>query len=206
VLPNDDGGSVGQKTGLPQERYQFHFPSGQFMDREDRQINLVEYLNGKMGELKDYFKPEFAKGLVSKGGEKVEINYPDSSAGKYIALYGFEDLFETLPDTIEKILITNKSKEQIALDVPDSLGRFKNLDALLLTNIVRTLPESISNLKKLKFLSLNNNKNLESLPEGIADIPKLAFVNLVGSNPNVKIPDRLKEKMSEEMPGFWHVD
>jgi hypothetical protein len=34
----------------------------------------------------------------------------------------------------------------------------------------------------------------------------LAFVNLVGSNPNVKIPDRLKEKMSEEMPGFWHVD
>ena len=206
VLPNDDGGSVGQKTGLPQERYQFHFPSGQFMDREDRQINLVEYLNGKMGELKDFFKPEFAKGLVSKGGEKVEINYPDSSAGKYIALYGFEDLFETLPDTIEKILISNKSKEQIALDVPDSLGRFKNLDALLLTNIVRTLPESISNLKKLKFLSLNNNKNLESLPEGIADIPKLAFVNLVGSNPNVKIPDRLKEKMSEEMPGFWHVD
>ncbi len=105
VLPNDDGGSVGQKTGLPQERYQFHFPSGQFMDREDRQINLVEYLNGKMSELKEYFKPEFAKGLVSKGGDKVEINYPDSSAGKFIALYGFEDLFETLPETIEKLLI-----------------------------------------------------------------------------------------------------
>ncbi|MEY4572291.1 MAG: hypothetical protein RLZ10_1517 [Bacteroidota bacterium] len=206
VLPNDDGGKVGQRTGLPQERYQFHFPSGQFMDREDRQINLVEYLNGKMSELKEYFKPEFAKGLVSKGGDKVEINYPDSSAGKFIALYGFEDLFETLPETIEKLLITNKSKEEIALDVPESLGRFTNLDGLLLNNIIRSLPESISNLQKLKFLSLNNNKNLESLPEGMADLPKLAFVNLVGSNPNVQIPDRLKEKMTEEMPGFWHVD
>ncbi len=28
----------------------------------DRQINLVEYLNGPMSELKDFFKPEFAKG------------------------------------------------------------------------------------------------------------------------------------------------
>jgi hypothetical protein len=96
VLPNDDGGSVGQKTGLPQERYQFHFPSGQFMDRDDRQINLVEYLNGKMAELKDYFKPEFAKGLVTKGGNKVEINYPESSSGKFIALYGFDDSLMSL--------------------------------------------------------------------------------------------------------------
>ena len=54
VLPNDDKGEVGKKTGLPKERYQFHFPSSQFMTREDRQINLVEYLNGPMRELKEF--------------------------------------------------------------------------------------------------------------------------------------------------------
>ena len=77
VLPNDDQGQVGKRTGLPKERYQFHFPSSQFMDRVDRQINLVEYLNGPMKELKGFFKDEFAKGLVTKGGDKVEINYPE---------------------------------------------------------------------------------------------------------------------------------
>jgi hypothetical protein len=30
---------------------------------------LVKYLNGPMSELKDFFKPEFAKGLTV-GGEK----------------------------------------------------------------------------------------------------------------------------------------
>jgi hypothetical protein len=206
VLPNDDKGQRGKKSGLPVERFQFHFPSSQFMDRHDRQINLVEYLNGPMSELKEFFKPEFAKGLVSKGGNKVEINYPDSSAGKFVALYGFDDLFDSLPKTINQLMITNKSKEDIALDVPESLGQFEDLDALLLQNIVRSLPESIGNLKKIKFLSLNNNKNLEGLPESIADLPNLAFVNLAGTNPNVNIPDRLREKMTEESNGFWHVD
>jgi hypothetical protein len=206
VLPNDDKGQRGKKSGLPVERFQFHFPSSQFMDRHDRQINLVEYLNGPMSELKEFFKPEFAKGLVSKGGNKVEINYPDSSAGKFVALYGFDDLFDSLPKTINQLMITNKSKEDIALDVPESLGQFEDLDALLLQNIVRSLPESIGNLKKIKFLSLNNNKNLEGLPESIADLPNLAFVNLAGTNPNINIPDRLREKMTEESNGFWHVD
>ncbi len=73
VLPNDDNGKVGKRTGLPKERYQFHFPSSQFMDRLDRHVNLTELLNGPMIELKESFKPEFAKGLVTKGGDKVEI-------------------------------------------------------------------------------------------------------------------------------------
>lgn len=206
VFPNDDKGLVGKKTGLPQERFQFHFPSNQFMDRHDRQINLVEYLNGPMSELKDFFKPEFAKGLVTKGGNKVEINYPDSSAGKFVALYGFDELFDSLPENIEHLLINNKSKEEIALTVPESLGRFKDLQALLLQNIAKTLPESIGQLQNLNFLALPSNKSLQSLPESIADIPGLAFINLKDSNPGVKIPERLKEKLSDEGSGFYYVN
>ena len=205
VLPNDDKGEVGKKTGLPKERYQFHFPSSQFMTREDRQINLVEYLNGPMRELKEFFKHEFAKGLVNKGGNKVEINYPDSSAGKFVALYGFDDLFETLPDSIEHLMITNKSKENIALDVPSTIGRFKNLQALLLQNIVKTLPEEIGELSNLTFVAFNNNPELRTIPESLANLSKLTFINLAGS-PNVELPEVLKERLVDEGNGFWYVN
>lgn len=205
IFPNDDKGQVGQKTGLPVERYQFHFPSGQYMDRHDRQINLVEYLNGPMSELKEFFKGEFAKGLVTKGGDKVDISYPDSSAGKFVALYGFDELFESLPDTIEHLLINNKSNEDISFDIPNSLGRFTSLQALLLQNIVKSLPESIGNLKNLNFLALPGNKKLKSLPASIAKLESLAFINLKDSNPNVEIPPQLREKLSEEGNGFYYV-
>jgi len=205
VFPNDDKGQVGKKTGLPVERYQFHFPSSQFMDRADRQINLVERLNGDMSELKDVFKHEFAKGLVTKGGDKVEINYPDSSAGKFIALYGFNELFETLPTDIRQLLIVNKSKEDIALDVPESIGRFTNLDSLLLQNCVKSVPESIGNLKNLNFLALNHNKHLKKIPKSIAKLENLSFMNLDGS-PNVEIPEEVASRMTDEGRGFYYVN
>ena len=205
IFPNDDKGLVGKKTGLPQERFQFHFPSNQYMDRHDRQVNLVEYLNGPMSDLKDFFKPEFAKGLVNKGGNKVEINYPDSSAGKFVALYGFDELFESLPVNIEHLLINNKSKEDIALDVPESLGRFTSLEALLLQNIVKSLPESIGNLTKLNFLALPDNKHLDSLPSSIKDLQSLEFINLKNSNPNIQIPEDLMARLSHEGNGFYYA-
>jgi Leucine-rich repeat (LRR) protein len=175
------------------------------MDRDDRHVNLTELLNGPMNELKESFKPEFAKGLVTKGGDKVEINYPNDSAGKFVALYGFDELFESMPKTIQHLLINNKSKENIAIDVPESLGQFTNLQALMLQNIVRTLPESIGNLKGLNFLALPSNSNLQSLPASIVNLENLAFINLKDSNPNIEIPDVLKEKLSDEGGGFYYV-
>jgi len=162
IFPNDDKGEVGGKTGLPKERYQFHFPSNQYMDRNDRSINLVEMLSGKMSELKDFFKPEFAKGLTSNTGEKVEVNYPESAAGKFIALYGFDELFTSLPENIERLFVSNKSKENIALIVPSTITRFKNLSVLLFQNIVKELPENLGELSKLTIISLPDNKDLVS--------------------------------------------
>lgn len=205
IFPNDDKGQVGKKTGLPMERYQFHFPSSQFMDRHDRQINLVEMLNGNMSELKEYFKDEFAKGLVQKGDNKVEIIYPESSAGKFVALYGFDELFNSLPNNIEHLLINNNSKENISLDVPESIGRFKSLQALLLQNIVKSLPESVGELTELNFLALPDNKELKSLPGSLSKLNNLTFLTLRGTNPNIKIPEEFSEKLTEEGNGFYYV-
>ena len=205
VLPNTST-EYGKKTGLPKERYQFHFQSNQYMDRRDRGINLVEFLNGKGADLKEYFKPQFATNLATGGGDIVEINYPDSASGKFIALYGFNELFDSLPDTITKLLITNKSQERIALEVPASIGRFKNLEALMLNNIAKTLPDTVCQLKKLNFLALPSNKDLQSLPECIKELPELAFINLKDVNPNIKIPPGLKDRLEDEGMGFYYLN
>lgn len=196
ILANDDKGSVGKRTGLPQERFQFHFPSSQFMDRADHRIDLIQYLNGSMSELKEYFKPEFAKGMTTSGGKKVEIEYPNSSAAKFIALYGFDEFFASLPDDITNLLFNNKSSETIALDVPSTLGRFKNLEALLLMNCVKSLPNEIGQLTNLSFLALPDNPKLSSLPESVIQLPNLMFVNLKGSKPNLS--QSFTEKFGEE--------
>lgn len=196
ILANDDNGKVGKRTGLPQERFQFHFPSNQFMDRLDSRIDLINYLNGNMSELKEYFKPEFAKGMTTSGGKKVEIEYPNSSAAKFIALYGFDEFFASLPDDITNLLFNNKSNEKISLDVPPTLGRFKNLEALLLMNCVKSLPNEIGQLTNLSFLALPENPSLAALPDSIVNLPNLMFVNLKGSKPKLSQP--FLDKFGEE--------
>ena len=199
VIPNSPRkftGSMdlGEKSGLPAYRIQFHFPSNQFMTPDDRNIDLVEFLNQQEPGLKEYFKPEFMSGLASKGGTKVSVNYPSDSASKFIALYGFEEFFDTLPENIQRLEFTKKGGDSFDLDIPESIGKFKDLSALHLVGCVSRLPQSICNLKKLQFLSLPDNPNLEELPSCLADISALTVINVKGSNPKTSINEALKEK------------
>jgi len=200
ILANDDKGSVGGRTGLPQERYQFHFPSNQYMDRLDKSINLVDFLNNNGQELKEYFKPEFASGLVT-GTDKVDIQYPNSSAGKYIALYGFEELIQNLPDTISEFGFTNKSNDQIYLDIPPSIGKFKNLTMLQLDGVVKTLPDEIGNLTMLFMLVLSNNPKLKSLPSSISKLKNIVVMNLMGCDSNLfkTLPKEFQDEFDSEV-------
>jgi hypothetical protein len=199
LLPNDDSGGVGARTGLPTERLQFSFPDNQFKDRSNKDIDLVNFLNGKGSELKEYFKPEFAKGLTTPNGKKVEIDYPGGSASKFVGLYGFDEFFGSLPKNITQFLFNNKSDTPLDLNIPDSIGQFTNLESLLLQNCVKTLPDSMSNLKKLNFLSLIDNKSLKSLPDSLVDLPELSIVFLKGTD--VKLSDKFLSHFSEYIPG-----
>lgn len=200
---------VTEKTGLPSERYQFHFPSGQFMDINDRQIELVDFLNGPGEEMKEYFRPEFLKGLATGSkGDKITVNYPNDASSQYIALYGFDEFFENLPENITRLEFSandrgrGDNKFSGGMPIPDSLGKFKNLDAIHLQNIVSSLPSSIGNLGNLIFLSLPDNKNLKELPKEIANLPNLSVINLKGSNPNIKIPDEILKKAEDPTSGL----
>ena len=201
ILPNESS-DLGQVSGLPVERYQFHFPDQQFMDRHDVQQNLVDLLNGKLKELKDYFKPEFAKGLVAKGEKKVNIQIPEGAAGKFIALYGAEEIFDNLPDDIVSMIIENK-KTNATIKIPPSISRFQNLETLMLDNVIDSLPDEVSYCKSLNFLSLPNNKALKSLPDSIGTMDNLSFVNISGCDPSLSIPESIADKFDDIGNGLY---
>jgi hypothetical protein len=195
---------VASETGLPKERYQFHFPSNQFMDKDDRSIDLVKYLNGPMSELKDFFKPEFAKGLTV-GGEKLVIDsFSHGAVGKFIGLYGLDDLIDNLPSTLKEFQIQNRDKNDVTINIPESIGRFKDLNMVLFDNCIENIPSSICTLPKLRFLALINNQKLTEIPECIADLPNLYFLNLKGS-PNVKVPQSILDKGTDMGGGMWDL-
>lgn len=201
VLPNQCD-KFGKKTGLPSVRYQFHFQTNQFMDANDKQIALVDFLEDSMRELKDFFKPEFAAGLVENGGEELSIDdFENGSVGKYIRLYGLDDLFDTLPDTLTKIHVKN-TRADVSLSLPTSITRFKNLTSIYFRNCLAEIPEEICSLENLVFIALEGNKNLKHIPEKIIDLPKLLFLNLKDCS-NLTLTDYFKSRSVEFGPDLW---
>lgn len=196
VIPNtptsfkSSGPETGEKSGLPAKRYQFHFPDSQFMDPDDRQIDLVKFLNDNP-ELKEVFKPEFMAGLTNKNGTEIAIKYPNDSSSKYIALYGFDDLFKNLPKNLESLVFENTGNNTFNIEIPKEIGNFQNLIALHLEGIVGKLPKEVGNLKNLQYFSLPNNPDLTEIPKEIANLKDLELINLRKS-PNVKVPDEIE--------------
>ena len=181
---------VGDLSGLPANRYQFHFQDKQFMDADDRQIDLVAFLKDNP-DLKDYFKPEMMENILQGVDKnKATVDYPRDPASKFMALYGTEEFINSLPKTISRLEIIAKGGE-LKFKFPSTLGELTNLTAIHLVGCVVSLPDSICNLQKLQFLSLPDNPELQKLPDCIADLPRLSIINLKGSNRDA-LPESLQ--------------
>jgi hypothetical protein len=201
VIYDPKNPKISPETGLPVERYQFHFESNQFMDKDDGRIDLVSYLNNEMSELKNLFKPYFASALATsnKGntGSVFEVTDLKSGAvGKFISLYGLNELIENLPDDLEEFKIMNKDKNNILINIPESIGRFKNIRRLFLENCIDRVPDAVCELKNLRFISFTNNDKLRTVPECIADLPNILFLNLKDCK-NITVPEKIIQKSSE---------
>ena len=206
ILPNSWEGNRGQKTNLPAQRYQFHFPSNQFMDPADSQQNLTQLLNGPMKDLKEYFKPEFAKGLIVGDKKLVIDSFEHGVVGKYIGLYGLDDLIENLPPTLTEIQIANKDKKSdIIIQVPETISKFKNLQMIMFDNCIEKLPDTVCELKELRFIATVNCPKMKTVPACIADLPNLLFLNLRGSD-NIKVPDSIKQNFGDCGSGMWEAN
>jgi hypothetical protein len=203
VIPNSPtpfkgfGKEVGDISGLPANRYQFHFQDKQFMDADDRQIDLVEFLK-KNEDLKTYFKPEMMENILQGVDKnKATVDYPRDPASKFMVLYGTEEFISSLPKTISRLEIIAKGGE-LKFKFPSTLGELTNLTAIHLVGCVLSLPDSICNLQKLQFLSLPDNSELQRLPDCISELPRLSIINLKGSNKDA-LPESL-QNISDDSP------
>ena len=204
IIKNEDT-KFGSKSKLPATRYQFHFPSNQFQDASNRGIDVIEFLNGPAAELKEFFKPEFAKGLTTKG-DRLEIDsFTSGIVGKFVGLYGLDDLFESIPETITVFSIQNKENNNLIINIPAAISRFQNLETLLLRNCIASIPDSVCEIKSLNFISLLNNPKLKTVPACLAELPNLVFINLKGST-NVVVPELIKEKGTQMGELMWDFE
>jgi hypothetical protein len=163
----------------PARHVQFHFESNQYKDSNDREIELGNFLNENPG-LKEYFKEMFKKFLKTSSSDVVSVNYPNDTTSKYIAIYGFEDFFTSLPDTLKMIDISGPRNSTIGFKLPD-MSRFKQLETLHIESFLSELPESIGELTNLEVFATPNSKNLKGLPESIVKLKNLDVINVLGS-------------------------
>ena len=71
---------------------------------------------------------------------------------KYIAIYGFDEFFESLPESLERldVEISNSRSSQgagqksPAFRLPDDISRFKQLEMLHIEGMLSELPDDIS--------------------------------------------------------------
>jgi hypothetical protein len=156
-------------------------------------------------KLKDEFKPKFARSIVSKGNALNISEFDSGPIAKFIKLYGLEDLFKNLPETLQSIQIINTKDPNMIIEVPEDIARFKNLNMIVFNNCIDRLPDSICELNELTFLGCINNKQLTTIPECIVNLPKITFLNLRGSV-NVEVPQSIQDIGVEMGDGLWDID
>lgn len=201
ILPKEDV-SYGEKTGLPANRYQFSFETNNFMDKDDRPVDVQQLLNGPMKELKPLFRKEFGKSLMVGSSNEFSVKgFKHGAVGMFISLYGFDEIFEALPDSVTEIYIQGERGEDLNLELPDSISKFKNLKALMVTNCLSKVSDNICSLTELKYVGFPDNPNLKRIPDCIGDLPKLRALSLVGQKMN--LPTSVKNNFEQERPGLF---
>lgn len=158
-------------------------------------------------KIKAELKERFAQGLTTESGKKLKIeNLRGGDVGKFISLYGLNDIFESLPTDMESITVFgNKDNPQI-IEIPRSITRFKDLTTLNFSdNIISEVPDFICELKNLSMLGLNDNPQLTSLPECLGMLPEIEVINF--KNSGVKeVPKSFENRMVTFGDGIWMTE
>ena len=188
VIYNPNDTSVA-KSGLPRKRYQIHFPSNQFMDEDDRSFPFADRLrSGDMVELQGVFKDPMMSNIKKGNTSALIVDLTSGTLGMYVSIYGLDELFQNSPNTLTKIVI--KGKDGLTIDIPNSISKFVKCKWLELVNCIKSLPDSVCNMKELQNLSLEDNVNLKSIPECIGNLPELTFISL--GKHGMAVPESIK--------------
>jgi Leucine-rich repeat (LRR) protein len=155
------------------------------------------------------FLPRLKERYIPELGSDIDpsytlIEYPTSVTGKFIRIFGPDELFDFLPEDIGFLQIENKSSEDWVIKIPESFDRFSQLTTLVFENCVKELPESIGNLTGLHFLNLTNNKHMTKLPKSIVNLRCLDFMSVLGTPIKFeKLPEEFRKYWNYDAEGFW---
>lgn len=156
-----------------------------------------------MSKLKEEMKSKFATDFQS--GDNITIKIPAQKEGKYIALYGFDELIKNLSSNVKffEIICTEKNYPQY--DLPKEFcDRFTQLETLVMENIVASIPDNISNLRNLTVLNLKGNQNLITLPSSILKMGNLDMVILRNAPQNFTPPQGFEEYFEDMGDNFFY--
>lgn len=160
----------------PAVRLQFHFEDGQYMNAEDRSININDFLfNNK--DIKKFFRGYIIKRVLPNRQQK---NTRQTDDIKYLLNLGFGDeiikiLKESKPEVVDF------SGHKIESEYLDSIGEITSIKKLDLSDCdLDRLPDSIANLKNLKSIKFRNNKNIKNVPNWIGKLTNLEYFDCAG--------------------------
>ena len=162
------------------------------LSENDMEVILSKEMRPYLRSLKEKYRSELATDFKPNF---VGINYPSDANAKYARMFGLEELFDLIPDDTRFLQIENKSKDKVILKIPASISKFTNVRTLVFENIIDELPAEIGELKRLSFLNLTNNEKLTTLPESITEIYCLDFISVLGSDNLVNGIENLPEKV-----------
>ena len=204
---SDDKDKDHKQTGLPKNRYQFHFQDNMFMDIDDRSIDVVKAMNGDMAELKPYFQPMFLESMGNSGDrdnpKHIMIKFGADKFSKYLAMYGNEQVFKNLPNDITRFYFEAELKDNYILNVPEDLYDKTDLDILFMEGCLDYLSPKVGNLKNLRVLSISENPKLKELPETICGLEKLTVLSVI--NTGAKVPQCILDRDADPTDKFYLV-
>jgi hypothetical protein len=173
------------------------------LNENDMEVIMSKEMRPYYKSLKTKFANELETGFDSSF---VPIAYPNDTNAKFARLFGLNELFDLIPDNVLFLQIENKSKDDVILEIPSSIGKFTSLGTLVCDNIIRELPEEIGNCRQLAFLNLTNNKELTTLPASVGKLTCLDFVSVMGSNINTEtLPKDITQYM-DVSDDFWEIN
>ena len=93
----------------------------EFIDKLSKED--IELLNTPMLKtIKQELKPKFASSITSDGEKLIIDSFTNGAIGKFINLYGLEDLFKSLPSTLKEFQIQNKDVNNNTIIKTRSIG------------------------------------------------------------------------------------